>query len=446
MTRVPYAYERNTPMTSRFIAGIDFSTKSADTSFLAPDGTRLGRHRRFDNSFSGLQDLKQAVLEILATHEYDGVDLAGEATGMYWLPFFLELAADAELAAHDAQLFLLNPRLVKLYKQSIAHTDKTDPNDAFYIADRIRVRRPRVPWEAAPQQLALRCYTRGRFHFVKHLAAFKSFFGAYLFLKANTYQRAKPFSNVFGATSRRLLEQCVTFDELAALPVAELADQLDALSQHRLPDPLDNATVLQQVATESFSLPKELILPVHRITQLTLAQITSLEARITQFEGWIAEELVNFPAIRQLETVPGIGPTLAAAIGAEIGAVDRFLAGTKTDARGRRCSRNLRDAEDAVAKIAGLWWPRFESGNFTAEDRRMAKTGNAYLRYYLIQAADQLRRHAPEYQAFYKRKFQESTKHHHLRALVLTARKSVGLIVGLLHRNEPYRSREAHRT
>jgi transposase len=185
---------------------------------------------------------------------------------------------------------------------------------------------------------------------------------------------------------------------------------------------------------------------VHRITQLTLAQITSLEARITQFEGWIAEELVNFPAIRQLETVPGIGPTLAAASGAEIDAVDRFLAGTKTDARGRRCSRNLRDAEDAVAKIAGLWWPRFESGNFTAEDRRMAKTGNAYLRYYLIQAADQLRRHAPEYQDFYQCKFQESTKHHHLRALVLTARKSVGLIVGLLHRNEPYRSREAHRT
>ena len=433
-------------MPSRLIAGIDFSTKSADTSLLAPDGTRLGRHRRFDNSFSGFQDLKQAVLEILATHEYDGVDIAGEATGMYWLPFFLELAADPELAAHDAQLFVLNPRLVKLYKQSISHTDKTDPNDAFYVADRIRVRRPRVPWQAAPRTLALRCYTRCRFRFVKHLAALKSFFCAYLFLKANTYRRTKPFSNVFGATSRQLLEQCVTFDELAALPVGELAGQLDDLSRHRLPDPLDNATALQQVATESFSLPEELVLPVHRITQITLAQIATLEAQIAQIEDWIARELAHFPAIRQLETVPGIGQTLAAAIGAEIGDVERFLVGTKTDARGRQCPRNLRDAEDAVAKIAGLWWPRSESGNFTAEDRRMAKTGNAYLRYYLIQAADQLRRYEPEYQAFYKRKFQEATKHHHMRALVLTARKSVGLIVGLLHRNEPYRSKEARCT
>jgi transposase len=433
-------------MSSRLIAGIDFSTRWADTSLLAPDGTRLGRHRRFANSLSGFQDLKLAVLEILDTHAFDGVDIAGEATGMYWLPFFLELAADSELAAHDVQLFVLNPRLVKLYKQSIAHTDKTDANDAFYIADRIRVRRPRVPWEADPVNLGLRCYTRGRFHLVKHLAALKGFFCAYLFLKANTYRRAKPFSDVFGATSRQLLEQCVTFDQLAALSVGELAAQLDTLSRHRLPNPRDNATTLQQVATESFALPDELVLPVHRITQITLAQIASLEAHIVQIEDWIAQDLARFPAIRTLTTIPGIGQTLAAAIGAEIGDVRYFLDGTKTDARGRQRPRTLRDAEDAVAKLAGLWWPRSQSGTFTAEDRRMAKSGNAYLRYYLIQAADQLRRHEPEYHAFYQRKFHEATKHHHMRALVLTARKSVGLIVGLLHRNEPYRSREARRT
>jgi transposase len=433
-------------MPSRIIAGIDFSTAWADTSVLAPDGTRLDRHHRFANSLSGFQDLKQTVLEILDTHTDAGVDIAGEATGMYWLPFFLELARDPELAAHDVQLFLLNPRSVKLYKQSIAHTDKTDANDAFYIADRVRVRPPRVPWDIAPRYLALRCYTRCRFRFVKNLAALKSFFCAYLYLKANTYRRAKPFSDVFGATSRKLLEQCTTFDELAALPVADLAARLDDLSRHALPDPLDNATTLQHVAAESFALPKELVLPVHRVMELTLQQIGALEAHIAQLERWIAHDLRHFPAIHQLVSVPGIGLTLAAALGAEIGDVRRFLSGTKTDSRGRQHRRNLRDAEDAVAKFAGLWWPRSESGNFAAEDRRMAKTGNAYLRYYLIQTADQLRRYEPEYRAFYKRKFQEATKHHHMRALVLTARKSVGLIVGLLHRNEPYRSREVQRT
>lgn len=38
----------------------------------------------------------------------------------------------------------------------------------------------------------------------------------------------------------------------------------------------------------------------------------------------------------------------------------------------------------------------------------------------------------------YARKHAEPTKHRHKRAPVMTARRSVGLVVGLLHRNEPY--------
>ncbi len=53
-----------------------------------------------------------------------------------------------------------------------------------------------------------------------------------------------------------------------------------------------------------------------------------------------------------------------------------------------------------------------------------------------------MRVHIPSYAAFYARKYKEVSKHHHKRALVLTARKSVGLVVGLLHRNETYRPEE----
>ncbi len=72
----------------------------------------------------------------------------------------------------------------------------------------------------------------------------------------------------------------------------------------------------------------------------------------------------------------------------------------------------------------------------------MAKSGNRYLRYYLIQAADKMRVYIPEYAAYYARKYKEVTKHQHKRALVLTARKSVGLFVGLLHRKETYRQED----
>ena len=124
--------------------------------------------------------------------------------------------------------------------------------------------------------------------------------------------------------------------------------------------------------------------------------------------------------------------------------MQRFFAGQKWDKRKQRFrSKNLRDVEDAVAKFAGLWWPRNSSGDFEGQERRMSKKGNRFLRYYLVEAADKLRQYQPHYQAYYERKYRETKKHQHKRALALTARKSVGLFVGLLHRNEPYRPQEA---
>ena len=221
-----------------------------------------------------------------------------------------------------------------------------------------------------------------------------------------------------------------------------MAVLLHELSGHHLRNPLDNARKLKQVAQESFSLDDTLALPVQRILDLTLEHIRFLEGQVEQVNAWIATEIESYPVIAQLATIPGIGTVFSSGIGAEIGDTQRFLQGSKWDQRHKRYRpRNLRDAEDAVAKIAGLWWPRSASGDFEAEDRRMAKTGNRYLRYYLIQAADHMRKRIPEYTAYYARKFKESAKHHHKRAMVMTARKSVGLVVGLLHRNEPYRSK-----
>jgi hypothetical protein len=289
----------------------------------------------------------------------------------------------------------------------------------------------------------LRFYTRLRFHLVKNLAREKCYFSSFLFLKTSSYRRLKPFSDVFGVTSRLVLTQTPNLDQLAALPVEDLAMHLHELSGHHLRDPFDNARKLKRVTKESFSLTESLALPVQRILDLTLAHIRFLEAQIDQVNDWVATEVQAHPAILQLTTIPGIGPVFSSGIAAEIGDTQRFLQGSKWDKKRKRFRpRNLRNAEDAIAKIAGLWWPRSSSGDFEAQDRRMAKTGNRYLRYYFIQGADRMRKYIPEYADFYARKYREASKHHHKRALVLTARKSVGLIVGLLHRNEPYRSKE----
>lgn len=52
--------------------------------------------------------------------------------------------------------------------------------------------------------------------------------------------------------------------------------------------------------------------------------------------------------------------------------------------------------------------------------------------------ANSIRRHIPEYRDFYEKKYAEVTKHKHKRALVLTSRKFVRLVFGLLAKNQLY--------
>lgn len=97
------------------------------------------------------------------------------------------------------------------------------------------------------------------------------------------------------------------------------------------------------------------------------------------------------------------------------------------------------ESNDALAKYAGITWRKNQSGKFTADETYMTKTGNKYLRYFLIQAANMARIHMPEYHDFYQKKYDEVTTHQHKRALALTARKLIRLIYGLLSTNRLYK-------
>lgn len=122
-----------------------------------------------------------------------------------------------------------------------------------------------------------------------------------------------------------------------------------------------------------------------------------------------------------LTSVKGIGPTIAAGLISEIGEISRF------------------ENDNALAKFSGLYWSEYQSADFTAEDTYLKRTGNEYLRYYFIQAADQLRKYLPEFSDYYARKHKEAKTHKHKRAIVLTARKAVRLIFALLREEKLYK-------
>lgn len=429
---------------ARLQVGIDFSKKRADVGLLGPEGEVIEMHRAFSNSRPGYEAFKRLVIETMEGNDFDGLNIAGEATSYYWMPFFLELARDQELAQYGMHQFLLNPRWVRWYKKGFPPDNKSDEKDPYYIGDHVRVHPPSYEWQANEDWLPLRLYTRLRFHLVQMLTREKNYFHAYLFLINSAYTQRKPFNDIFGVTSCKILAQQDHLDTLCELSDEELAAYLFELSGHKVRDTFNSAQKLKQVAAERFQLDEPLVAALQQIVKLLLQNIQFIQAQIKQVDTIIAKEAKQFPQIQNLATTPGIGPVFASGIVAEIGDLNRFFEVHKWDSKHkRRRPRNLRDVDAAVSKLAGLWWPRSASGDFEAEDRRMNKTGNRYLRYYLIEAADRMRLFIPAYSAYYQKKYGEANKFRHKRALVLTARRSVRLIVGLLHRNEPYRSKDA---
>lgn len=430
---------------NRLQVGVDVGKNKLDIALLAPNGKLLVKHRSFANSQGGYEQVRALLLEVVQQNGLAGLDLAAEATSYYWLPLFWAVAQDPLLAAYQPRQLLLNASWVKWFKKSLSPDHKSDRSDPFYIGEHLRSLTKKHWWSFDEHWLGLRLRTRFHFHLSQSLAREKSYYQLMLFLNHSAYSQVEPFSDTFGKLSQTLLNDPELWENLQDLSTPELAAYLDEWSGHHLPHPLQTAERLQQTWEESFPVPEGLQGPLQtqlehlsRVVQALQEQIQTLDAEITS----LLKE--NYPAVSHLQSVPGLGQVIASGIAAEIADLHRFETAPKWDnQRNAYRARTLREVEDAVAKYAGLWWPQNESGQFKAEDRLLSKRGDAYLRYYLVQAADHMRRAIPGYARFYQLKFDQATKHPHKRALVLTARKALGLVVGLLHRNEDYQPEEA---
>jgi len=414
-------------MTHPLLVGVDVHRKTNTFCLMDAYGGEVRPRFTLDNNRPGTHAFVQQVAELMRADGFDELQVAAEATGWYWFHFFQSLQQEALLAAWPLELHALNPRLTANFKKSYVDMDKTDPIDAFVIADRLRWGRDiGVPFEYDPSYLALRFLTRYRYHVVHNLAREKAYCTAILYLKASEYSREdkKPFSNLFGAASRSVIQEFASIEEIAAMPFDELVEFIDARGKRRFPDPADNAHLLKQVAQDSYPLPPALQQPINLVLNLSLKQISALENQEERLNSAIAEQVEAIP--NTLQTIPGFGPVFAAGILAEIGNPQRF-----------------NYDQSKVAKFAGFKWRKTGSADFTADETRMTRTGNPFLRYYFCEAAFSVQRCDSEYGAFFQRKFKEVRTHQHKRATVLTARKLVRLVMRLLATNQPYHPRRS---
>jgi len=405
--------------TRPFYLGLDVSLQTGMACLLDYLGQEVVPRWSFRNNRPGAEELAQKVAELLTSHRATILLVGMESTGIYGWHLACFLSETPLLRAWNARVYMFNPYRTLNFKKAMGDLGKTDRVDALVVAQWLRVGHLPAPFAIDTVYGPLQRLTRFRRHLSETITREKVYTVGLLFLAFSEFGVTTPFRDPFGATSQAVLDE-FSLDELATKPLEELSTYVARSGHGRFSDPGEVARILQKAAKDSYRLDKVHDNALRIVLGVSLTTIKTLTRQLKEIDEAIAKDLKAIPIAACLLSVPGLGPVYTAGLLAEIQDIHRF------------------QDHAALAKFAGLTWRSHQSGDFTAEETPLTKTGNTYLRYYLVQAANSVRVREPEYRAYYQVKYNEATKHHHKRALALTARKLVRLVDALLRDAQLY--------
>ena len=398
--------------------GLDVASNSFALGIIDSSGEKLAPSKIFPNSPKGTQKSLDIIMPIVNQVKPSSIFVASESTSCYDFHianFFADTLAFNNI---NVSVFRLDPFRINKFRKAIQQINKTDLDDPFLIAEFIRLGKnlpaPHNPFEPF---LGLRKLVRFRLHIVNNLVSETNFLISQLFLKVSSYVQDKPIKFT-SATSLDFIEDILSDEDVVYSSIDEILRLVIKSSKNRFENPQEVTKTLHSCIRESFRIKKNLSVSLNIVLTHTIRNIRALKQNIKQIDKAIKDELKAFP--NTLDSVGGIGPIFTSGIISEIGYISKY------------------QNNDKIAKLAGLVWPRIQSGNFEAEERRMLRRSNKYLRYYLVEAANSVRRNDIVFSKYYWKKYNEVTKHQHKRALVLTARKLVRVIFYLLKTENIY--------
>ena len=398
--------------------GIDVSSRNNVVFLMKPDGSKI-KNFSVPNSKDGSHKLVKEILSALTSFALTDVIIGLEATSVYGDNLVCFLREDGSLSPYNRKIHVLNPKQVNKFKESYNDLPKNDFVDSFVIADCLRFGRINKEVYLDDYRFkALQNLTRARFVAVQNLTREKQRFMNVLFKKYSSLAQEKVFSDTFSTTALAVYEEFDSADTLAYMDLHELTAFLQEKGKNHFSNPEEVAKAIQKAARSSYRLPKTVNDSVNQVLSISITSIKAMEAQIKEFDKAIAAQMELIP--NTLSSIKGIGPVYSAGIIAEIGDINRF------------------PSQAQLAKYAGLAWRQHQSGDFEAQNTRLIRTGNRFLKYYLGEAAMSLVRCDAEYRRFYHLKYKEVNKYQHKRALALTARKLVRLVYRLLKDNRLY--------
>lgn len=396
--------------------GIDVAKRSHEVCVINESGDCV-LQMPVSNNTSGFDRLIKAIDRLTEPAE---IIFCLEATGHYWMPLF------CHLTDIGYQVRVVNPIQSDALRNLYIRKSKTDRKDSFILADLVRLGRASGSWMPSEITLRLQTLSRTRFEFVTQVGGLKQRVLGILDRIFPEY--ASCFSDVFIRTSRELLKLYPDPSELAEIDLTELSSFLAEHSRGRLG--MERAEKIRALASGTFGI--NLAMDAFTLQlRLLLEQIEFISDQIKLIEESISEVMEELkpqntqselpPGCRHvLETVPGIGTVLAAAIIGEVGDINRFP-----------------NARSLVA-FAGLDATVKASGQFEGTRNRISKRGSPVLRNSLWLAAVSARRHIPEMKVYFETKLSQG-KHVNV-ATGAVARKLVHVIYTLWKEQRIYDS------
>lgn len=403
--------------------GLDVSSTKLDVCIMLND-TTTPFTASLSNDLSGASEIKNQILKLNEHYTFKRIIIGMEATSLYSFHPAMFFHEDSELKALHVEVMVEQPNKIKRYREAFEE-NKNDKLDAFYIADYFRIERFTPSFLKEEKYLALQHLTRTRLQLIEQLVRTKQHFTENIYYKCNKLPSELKNDNelstsIYSATLVTLMTENYTLDELAETSLEDFSELLQKLGRGRFKNSEKLAKIIQKAIRGSYRLSQVHQESVDIVLSLLAREIRSIEKMIKDIDKAIEDMVEVIPEYQCLTSVPGIGKVYAAGMIAEIGQIERF------------------NNHPQLAKYAGLNWKETQSGNSSSQNTSLVKRGNRYLRYYLVEAANSVRRHDDEYKTFYKKKYQEVPKHQHKRAIVLTARKFVRLVDVLLRNHQLY--------
>jgi transposase len=352
------------------------------------------------NTTAGFRKLASFISHHLPAGERLRIGI--EATGPYWRPLC------HWLRDQHREVVVLNPLKVSALRNYGVRGSKTDRIDSVLVAQALRWEETGPIDEPPYLSLELRHLTRLRAQIVKD----------------RTRLSLRLISNMDGLFPELLplFSKPISPSTLAVLNVAPTPQRVSALGEEKLITVLkkasrgklgrERARQIIDAAQRSIGVPSPAL---EEVLALLLAQIHLLNKQLTTLNQHIQDLYAR--AGLTLDTLPGVGPVLAAILLGEYGTVNRFNNATQ------------------MVAYAGID-PRLRQSGKHQGQVRMSKRGSPFLRHALYLAAQTAARIDVWFNAIYQRQRERGKTHR--QALGAVMNRLVHALYVIWRDNRPY--------